>query len=74
MAMDPVLHKLSNIMGPVEGPRLFNTTCQALGLASLDHPQDRLTFAGALIQRGGLLEAIGRAIKVQALLHGAKDK
>lgn len=71
MSEDVVLKKLSNIMGPVEGPKLISSTCKALGLKGLDTPQDRMLFACALIQRGGLLEAIGRAIKIQALLHGA---
>jgi hypothetical protein len=26
-----------------------------------------------LIERGGLLEAIGRSIKIQAILHGATE-
>lgn len=73
MTEDPVLKKLSYIMGPVEAPKFINSTCRSLGLQSLTGPQDRLLFASALIQRGGLLEAIGRAIKIQAILHGASE-
>jgi len=32
-----------------------------------------MVFACALIQRGGLLETVGRAIKIQAILHGASE-
>jgi hypothetical protein len=73
MTQNPVLQKLSNILGPTEAPKFINATCASLGLHGLDHPQDRMRFACALIERGGLLEAIGRAIKVQAILHGAKE-
>ena len=70
---DPVLKKLSYVMGPVEAPRFIHSTCRNLGLDNLNRPQDRMLFACALIQRGGLLEAIGRSIKIQAILHGASE-
>ena len=70
---DPVLKKLSFIMGPVEAPKFIDSTCRGLGLKGLNGPQERMVFACALIQRGGLLEAVGRAIKIQAILHGASE-
>jgi len=73
MSSDIVQKKLANVMGPAEGSKLIISTCRTLGLQGLDHPQDRMLFACALMKRGGLLEAIGRAIKVQAILHGAKE-
>jgi len=73
MIQDPVLTKLSYVMGPVEAPRFISATCRTLGLDGLERPQDRMVFACALIERGGLLEAIGRAIKIQAILHGARE-
>jgi hypothetical protein len=36
--------------------------------------RDRLRFGGALIRRGGLLEVIGGAIRIQAILHGAREE
>ena len=70
---DPVLTKLSYVLGPVEAPKFIDTTCRNLGLDGLNKPQDRMLFACALIERGGILEAIGRAIKIQAILHGASE-
>jgi hypothetical protein len=70
---DPVLKKLAFVLGPEEAPRFISSTCQKLGLKGLNGPQDRMLFACNLIQKGGLLEAIGRAIKIQAILHGAKE-
>jgi hypothetical protein len=71
---DLVLQKLSNVMGREAAPTFIAETCRSLGLKDLDAPEARLLFAGALIEKGGLLEAVGRAIKVQALLHGAKER
>jgi hypothetical protein len=34
----------------------------------------RYTFACVLMKRGGVFEAIGRAIKIQATLHGASER
>jgi hypothetical protein len=73
MMKDPVTRKLENVMGPVEGLRLVQSVCRQAGISSLEDPQQRLQFGCVLMQRGGLLEAIGRSIKIQAILHGATD-
>ncbi len=73
MMQNPVLQKLTNILGPAEAPKFISATCRSLGLPGLERPEDRMLFARALIERGGLFEAIGRAIKIQAILHGAKE-
>jgi len=70
---DPVLKKLTFVLGPEEASRFIASTCRDLGLQGLSGPQDRMLFACSLIQRGGLMEAIGRAIKIQAILHGAHE-
>jgi hypothetical protein len=41
-------------------------------LTALQTPDDRFRFGCALMQSGGIFIAIGRAIKIQAILHGAK--
>lgn len=73
MRQNPVLEKLTYVLGPDEAPKFITATCRSLGLPGLDNPQDRMLFACALIERGGLFEAIGRAIKIQAILHGAQE-
>ena len=73
MREDPVLKKLRYVLGPEEAPRFISATCHELGLKGLDAPQERMAFACSLIARGGLMEAIGRAIKIQAILHGARE-
>lgn len=73
MYENPVLKKLTHVLGPDEAPRFISSTCRDLGLKGLDEPQERMVFACNLIERGGLMEAIGRAIKIQAILHGARE-
>ena len=73
MREDPVLKKLVYVLGADEAPRFISSTCRDLGLKGLDAPQERMVFACNLIERGGLMEAIGRAIKIQAILHGARE-
>jgi hypothetical protein len=68
---DPSLNKLLRLLGPEKGAALIREIMRQLGLTEIRTPDDRLRFGGALIERGGLYEAVGRAIRVQAILHGA---
>ncbi len=72
-AADPALAKLTNVLGPEKAAALAADCLRKLGIAGLATPDDRYRFGCELITRGGLLEAIGRAIKIQAILHGARD-
>jgi hypothetical protein len=68
-----VLDKLRNVLGEAKANASYEEVLREAGLAGLETPQDRLRFGNVLILRGGLLEAIGRAIKIQAILHGARE-
>ena len=68
---DPALVKLKNMMGEARARVLVVEVFAELGVQGLDDADDRLRFGHALLSRGGVMEAIGRSIKVQALLHGA---
>jgi len=70
---DPALKKLVNVMGRDRAATVVADTMRRAGLTSLSTPDDRYRFACALMTRGGICEAIGRAIKIQAILHGAKE-
>ena len=69
---DPALQKLVNVLGPAQAESVISETMRRLGLTALQTADDRYRFGAALIGRGGGLEAIGRAIKIPAILHGAK--
>jgi hypothetical protein len=71
-AHDPALRKLVNMLGAQARPLIAETLREA-GLTDLITPDDRYRFACALMKRGGIYEAIGRAIKIQAILHGAAE-
>lgn len=64
--------KLRSLLGDDEARRLCETLLSEIGLSSLTTPDDQLRFGDALVKRGGLLEAVGRSVKVRALLHGAR--
>ena len=69
---DPALVKLVNMMGAERAGEVIAETMSRAGLAALVTAEDRYRFACELMTRGGICEAIGRAIKIQAILHGAK--
>ncbi len=73
LVTDVALNKVVSTLGPQRARTLVAEILHEIGLGSLSSPDDRLRFAVALMARGGLLEAIGRAIKIQAILHGASD-
>ncbi|HVJ20095.1 MAG TPA: hypothetical protein VM686_31995 [Polyangiaceae bacterium] len=70
---DPSINKLVRIYGAERTAALVRDTLHEIGLDTIRSADDRMAFGRALIKKGGLLEAIGRAIRVQALLHGARE-
>jgi hypothetical protein len=74
MAEDPAVMKLRHMLGPERTRTLLAQTLPVLGIKEVKTPNDRLKLGKELMTRGGLLEALGSAIKMQALLHGAKDE
>lgn len=65
--------KVSRILGDEKARELVEQVQAETGLTSFDGPDDLYTFGHALVRRGGLLEAIGRSVKIQALLRGAQE-
>ena len=70
---DPAFQKLRNMLGEAEANALSEEILRKLGLTAIVTPNDRLRFGNALVERGGLVAAIGGAIRVQAFLMGAKE-
>ena len=63
--------KLARVFGAAKAQELATEVMRVCAISSLDDPNHRLRFARELIQRGGVLEAIGNSIAVQAILEGA---
>tara|TARA_B100001750_G_scaffold221535_1_gene210186 strand:- start:2642 stop:2866 length:225 start_codon:yes stop_codon:yes gene_type:complete len=64
--------RLVKVFGAERGGKVFEEVLGKLGLAELADPDDEMRFADELIGGGGLMEAIGRSLRVRALLRGAK--
>ena len=72
VAGERALAKIRTVLGEERGNVLIARTLRAIQAASLDSPDACYRFGSALTREGGLTEAIGRSIMVQALLAGAK--
>ena len=67
------VQKLINVLGAERARKVIAETMARAGLRSLETPDERYRFATELMTQGGVLEAVGRAMKIQAILHGAKE-
>ena len=59
-------------MGTSAADALIEQTKKSIGVTSLDEPNELARFADELMKSGGIIEAVGRAIKIQAILGGAR--
>jgi hypothetical protein len=73
-ADDPSLSKLVRLYGAERTESIVRDTLREIGLREIHSADDRMRFGTALVEKGGLLAAIGRAIRIQAILHGAREE
>ena len=73
MSESAAVEKLIRVLGRPRAEALIADTLREIGLPDLTEAESRLRFGHALTQRGGVVEAIGRAIKIQAILEGASE-
>ena len=66
------LQKLVNLLGQEKAELVVRETLAKIGLTELLTPDDCCLFADELIRQGGVLEVVGRAMRIQAYLHGAR--
>ena len=64
--------QLGSVLGDSEAKVLLAECLTENGLSEVETPQELMRVAQSLIKRGGYLEVVGRALKVQALLAGAR--
>lgn len=65
------LQRLTRAVGPAAAPDVAREALASLGLQELQSATDLLEFAEQLIAKGGVFEAVGRGLKISALLRGA---
>ena len=73
MTESSALQKLVHVLGRSRAEALTQETLRKIGRPNLADPESRLLFGHALTHHGGVIEAIGRAIKIQAILQGAEE-
>ncbi len=66
-----VTERIERVLGKEGAAALIATSCTELGIEQLKTSDDVARLGDLLIASGGLHEAIGRAIKVKAILSGA---
>jgi hypothetical protein len=69
-----VLERLVKALGERRAAEVFGEALDRFGDGNIETPQDMLDFAEILIRSGGLVQAVGRSLKVQALLRGAEER
>lgn len=68
-----VLERLTKALGAPRAAEVMNERLSEWRPRALDTAQDLLEFSNHLIRCGGLIQAVGRSLKVQALLRGATE-
>ncbi len=68
---DEIRQRIVRLLGDDAGVALMAQVMAEAHVPDLASPESRSSFAAALIAKGGVLEALGRSIRVQALLQGA---
>jgi hypothetical protein len=69
--MPLVYERVTNALGPKRAGEVLREALHQTADHPVDTPDDLLALAEAMVTQGGLIEAIGRSLKVQALLRGA---
>jgi len=66
--------KLSRVLGPEPGARVFAEVLAAARLSRIATPDDLYAFSEALSGRGGFEAAVGAMLGVTAVLRGASAR
>jgi len=66
------LDRLYDLMGAPAARAIAEEAKAAAGVNNLEDPEQLGLFADALMRKGGVIEVVGRGIKIQAIFAGAK--
>ena len=65
--------RMNQSFGPEQARLCIDETMSATGLRELRTADEVVVFASGLMQRGGIFEVIGGALRVQAILRGGNE-
>jgi len=68
-----VMARLERALGPIEARTCVERMLKRMERTNLSSPDDLLRFAECLLAEPGIHEVLGRALKVSALLRGARE-
>jgi len=66
--------RLRRAVGDAAGDRCAKEVLDTLALAELRSADDLLDFANCLVKLGGARQMVGNALRVSALLRGARER
>jgi hypothetical protein len=66
--------RLRRALGQAAADRCAADVLAQLGRRELESPTDLLEFANCLLQQNGAAHVVGSALKVHALLRGARER
>ena len=69
-----ILERLTKALGATRASEVMNERLTQWQPRALDTAQDLLEFSNHIMRCGGLIQAVGRSLKVQALLRGATEQ
>lgn len=72
--MPLVQERLRKALGPARAAEVLRQALTGFRGQPIDTPQDLMELAERLIGMGGLVTAVGRSFKVQAILRGAVER
>lgn len=70
--VERALRQLVRVLGEAEAADVIAQVTAETGVQRLQSAQQVLTVAQALVRRGGFVEVVGRMLKAQALVAGAR--
>lgn len=71
---DLALEKLTRVLGPTHGRRVFTETLSIAALGGIHSADDLYLFGETLARRGGFEAAVGTMLGVAAVLRGAAGR
>ena len=64
--------QLARVLGPERAQDVVAKAYRVSGLKLVSSAAELLVFADAMVAEGGFIEVVGRGLKVEALLRGAR--